>query len=195
MPLNFQPERLDPTSLLNNQRAIDRHLGFDHYVRTFQPGDFVLSGAGATTGIIPAATPRWPALIFADAVDSEATVAWDKPSEWRSGKLAVWVRYTSPVGSTNTFRCAVTVNASRQGEVLPATTLVLNLSSWPGPAVANTKLVFGPFYTTTSFGADDETFSLKIRRIGSDGVNDTNANDLDVLLVKVQHLPANAEGQ
>jgi hypothetical protein len=193
MPLNFQPERVDPASLLTNQRSIDRHLAFDHYVRPFQPGDFVLSGT--TAEIIPAATPRWPCVTFPEALATEAAVSWERPSEWRSGALAVWVRYTSPVGSTNTFRCAITVNAGRLAEVLPATTLYNVFANWPGPAVADTWMEFGPIYTTTAFGADDQSFSLKIRRAGTDAVNDTNVNALNVLLVRVEHIPANAEGQ
>lgn len=193
MPLNLQPERTDPTSILGNQRSISRHLTFDHYIRTFQPGDFVLSGNKHE--IIPAANPRWPSLTFPDASDTESAVAWDKPSEWRSGKLAIWVRYTSPGASTNAFRCAITVNAARIGEVLPATTLYAAFLNWPGPAVANTFLVLGPIYTTTSFGADDDTFSLKIRRAGTDAANDTNVSDLNIVLVKVQHIQSRMESQ
>lgn len=192
MSLNLQPERTDPTSILGNQRAIDRHLTWDHYTLNFTPGIFVPNG---TTLIgVHAASMRYPAITFAKAAASEALVSFAKPSEWRSGKLAITVLYTSPGASTNNFYVAITVDAVKTGEVLTGTNLYAVFSTWAGPAVANTVKKLGPIYTTNTIGADDELFGLKVRR-DSTHANDTNVNDLNVLMVRVVHMPARVEGQ
>lgn len=193
MALNFNPEAVDGTSIARNQRAVERHLDDDHYVRRFYPGGGLHPISTAT--IVPDGSSRWPLASFPDAAATEAYAAWEKPSEWRTGKLEINVWYTAALGSTNNFRIAVTVNAARVGEALPATTLYAAFATIPGPAVAYTLLQYGPVYTTTAFGSDDETFSLKVRREGGDAVNDTNTNAFLVQRVRVRHIPAEAVSQ
>lgn len=205
MPLNLNPElvptdispdpkqkvskKLDWSYLKTNQRAIARHLTDDHYIRGFTPAEFVLADAGVTLAGVPAATPRWPALVFADAVTSRAVVAWRKPSEWRSGKMRVRIWYTSDVGSTNNFQSSIRLNAIRDSEVLPGTALLAALTNTiAGPAVADTVIRASYTYSTTSLGGDDELFSMQLGRIGGDAA-DTNTNDLMVLYAEVEHIP------
>lgn len=177
---------LDDTPLRRNQRSIERHITDDHYIRSFTPGMFVLDGV-ATHVQIPAAAPQWPAVEFPDGVLSIATVSWRKPSEWRTGKLRLQFRYTSDVGSTNAFGIRYRVVSIRDAEVHPGTILSANptVLSLAGPAVANTHVRSAYFYTTTSFGSDDEMFSVQIFR---DGAADANNNDFHLIHLEVFHV-------
>lgn len=195
MPLNFQPERLDPTSLRTNLRAVDRHLTFDHYVRTFQPGDFVVDAVNATHALVNVGgNIRWPAVEMADATVGRASASWLKPSEWRSGKLAVTLWFTCGTGSTNAFVIGLRLDAIRAGEALNGTNLLNVNLTLAGPAAALTVIRTLPTFSTVSFGADDELFTLSVARIGTDAA-DVNVNPSLLLMAKVEHLPANAEGQ
>jgi hypothetical protein len=191
--LNLRPESVDPEALRSNQRAIEAHLDDDHYRRRFQPGDFALSGT--TTALVPAANPRWPVIVFPDVAASEAAVSWERPTEWRKGKLEILIWYTAPGAGADNFWVAVTLNAIRTGEILGGTSLYTKFDAWQGPALTDTVKRFGPVYTTTSFGSDDELFSLKVRRNGNDVVNDVNTNPLHLLLVRIRHIPAMSESQ
>lgn len=193
--LNFSPDRTDERTLQVNQRAIERHLNDDHYVRRFTPGQFVLAGAGAPTLVLAtAAAPHWPVIAMVDAATSIASVSFDKPSEWRAGHMAVRYWYTSPVGSTNAFRIQVAMQAVRGGEALIGTTLVGAAASVAGPAVAHTVIRAADVYTTTALGGDDELFSLRLIRLGADGA-DTNTNDFYLLYARVEHIPAQQVSQ
>lgn len=192
--INFFPERADPQSMLSNQRSIARHVDDDHYVRGFTPGEFALDAAGVTQVNIPVATPRWPALEYADGVLARATVDWRKPSQWRVGKVRARFWYTSPVGSTNNFVVNVRVAAVRDGEVLPGTDLFIIGAAYPGPTVVNTVIRSPYLYATTSLGSDDELFTLQIARDGANA-GDTNTNVLQVTYAEVEHIPAVRESQ
>lgn len=185
---------LDDSPLRRNQRSIAAHIDDDHYVRRFTPGDFTLSGAAAPTHvIIPAATPRWPAIEMPDGNTSHSTVSWEKPSQWRAGKLRVRIWYTSDVGSTSNFLIQTAISSIRASEVLLGTTLVMSNNALAGPSVANTPLK-ADVYSTTSFTADVELFSLRVQRVGGDA-SDTNVNDFYLLYVRVEHIPAQRESQ
>lgn len=181
---------IDDSALKRNQRAIERHVDYDHYVRCFTPGDFVLTGATHITDT----SAFWSAVQFADAAVSYGIVTFCKPSEWRSGKLATTIWYTSNAGSTNNFRLGLAVRAIRDGEVLGGTALLTSAANVPGPGVANTVIRYGPTYTTTSFGNDDELFSFRVLRDGTHA-NDTNVNNLLLLYAKVEHIQAVRESQ
>lgn len=188
MPLNLNPEHVEGRPLATNLRAIERHLTDDHYLRELTPSDFVLD-ASATHVQVPAAVPQWPAVKLPDAALSIITATWRKPSEWRTGKLRLQLRFTSDVGNTNAFDIRYRVRAIRQAEVLPGTLLTADpvVLSLAGPAVADTEMADSYRYTTISFGSDDERFSLQIFR---DGAADANNNDFHLLSVEVVHLPA-----
>ena len=187
--LNFAPDLVDSRSLQNNQHAIERHVDFDHYVRSFTPGMFLSADAGATFVTVIAATMRWPAIEYADAATSRAHVSWRKPSEWRTGHLRIRFWYTSPVGDANRFRVQLLVSTIRDTEVLTGTLLADVSASYSGPAVANTVIRSPYVYTTTTLGSDDELFSLRVARVGGDAA-DTNVNVLQVLFAEVEHIPA-----
>lgn len=158
--LNFNPES-GVESLKSNQRAIERHINDDHYVRSFFPGDFILGPTGTPAfAVIPLATPRWPVVVLPKHATENPICAagWRKPSQWRSGRLRVRYFYTSPVGSTNNFRVLVTINAARTDEVLPSTGLLGNSATVAGPAVANTRMASPDIYSTVSLGSDDQAF-------------------------------------
>lgn len=196
MALNLNPELARPDSnnpnILKQQlKAIANHLDDDHYVRGFTPGDFVLVTA---THIIDGSVALWSAIRFADAATSYGAVQFRKPSEWRSGKLSLTMWYTSNVGSTNTFRFGLAVQAIRTGEVLGGTGLLASAANIAGPAVAYTVGRYGPTYTTTSFGNDDELFSVRVLRDGNNA-NDNNVNDLLLLYMTIRHIPAVRESQ
>lgn len=193
-PLNLNPERFEGDRLRGNLRAIESHLTDDHYVRRFTPGDFTLDAAGVTQVNIPAATPRWPALEFADGVLARASASFEKPSEWRSGKFRARFWYTSPVGSTNNFQFGIRLAAVRGTEVLPGTDLLVLSTTYAGPAVANTVIKTAWIYSTSSLGADDELFTFQFFRDGANAA-DTNTNVLHVLYGKVEHIPAQRESQ
>lgn len=192
--LNFSPEQVDQNALRGNQRAIERHINDDYYVREFTPGQFALDAAGVTLVNIPAATPRWPALEFVDTILARANASFRKPSEWRSGKFRIRFWYTSPVGSTNNFIIITRIAAGRTGEVLPGTDLLFVSTTYAGPAVANTWIRSPDIYTTTSLGGDDELFTFQFVRDGGHA-NDTNVNVLHFLHAEVKHIPAQRESQ
>lgn len=194
MPLNFQPERTDPTSILGNQRSIARHLDDTHYVKRFSPGDFIIDAGPTAILINVGGNLRWPAIDMPDAAVSRANTSFDKPSEWRSGRCTIQFWYTIDVGSTANFVVGLRLDAVRTGEVLNGTNLLnINLTI-PGPAAANTVARSSLTYTTTSFGADDELFALSVARIGTDAA-DLNVNHFRLLFVRLRHLPAQMEGQ
>lgn len=184
--VNLQPEVTDERGLQNNQRSIERHLLFDHYIRTFTPGAMTL--LTATTGLEPVAND-WPWIIMADAVSSHAAVSWRKPSEWRAGLLRLRYWYTSDVGSTNNFRILLSVRAIRDSEVIAGTSLLFSAASVAGPAVAYTVKRSAYVYTTTALGSDDELLSARVVRLGGDAA-DTNVNDFHLLHLEVEHIPA-----
>lgn len=193
--LNFQPNLTDPRALQTNQLATARHVNDDHYVRGFTPGEFVIGGAAVPTFVqITAAGPRWSAISMPDGDDSTADVSWRKPSEWRSGQMRTRFWYTASVGSTNNFVVQIRVQAIRDGEVVPGTDLVNNVSAVPGPAVANTLIRSSYVYTTVAMSADDELFSWLISRAGSN-IGDTNVNALQLVYVEVEHIPAQQVSQ
>lgn len=188
MPLNFNPEFAEGRQLQNNLRAIERHLADDHYVRDLSPGLFAVEAAGAI--ILDPTTLRYPVIQFPKVV-VRARASCRKPSEWRTGMLAITVEYTSNVGSTNNFRLAITADAYN-ADALPGISLLVVEYDVPGPAVANTPLVTGPIYTTTGFASDRRRFGIGVARNGAHA-NDTNVNDLLILGVVVEHIPARME--
>lgn len=188
--LNFQPELTYERALQTNQRAVERHVNDEHYVRGFTPGDFVLGGPAVPThALVTAAAPRWPAIIMLDGGSSFAVASWRKPSEWRTGQIRSRYWYTSDVGSTNNFAIQTMLNAIRDAEVLTGTLLVDSTSAVAGPVVANTVIRSAYVYTTVALGSDDEVFSLRLGRIGADA-SDTNANEFHLLYVEIEHIPA-----
>lgn len=194
--LNFNAEVAGLRALQSNQLAIERHVTDDHYVRDFEPGAFVLGGSvGCVHVQITAAAPRWAAVAMTKdlVTNSLAVVNFRRPSQWISGKLRIQFWFTSPVGSTANFFIQINVDAARTGEVIPATNLLALSAAYAGPAVADTKMFSGSVYTTTSFGNDDEHFSLRIARL-STNASDTNLNTFHLMDAEVFHIPASAEG-
>lgn len=190
MALNLNTDLTTTRSIQDNWRAIERHLDYDHYTRGFTPGDFILDvGGNATPILLTVATNRWPAVMMPEGRESIAITSFHKPSEWRSGKLKITYWYTSDVGSTNNFYIGVTAYATRRDEVLNGTSLYAVDTAVAGPAVASTVKVAGPFYTTTSFGSDDELFAIGIFGQRAN-VLDTNVNEFHLLYVLVEHIPA-----
>lgn len=188
-PLNFQPELTHPRALQTNQRAVERHLTFDHYVRPLTPGAFIVDGTNCTHALVTAASNRWPALAYADAATGRAIASFRKPSEWRGGQLVLRFWYTAPGSSTNNFAVLALVNSLAAGEVLNGT-LLLNTGTVTvaGPGTANTLLRSTDYYSSTPLGNDDELFAVQLIRLGADA-GDTNTNALHVLHVEVQCLP------
>jgi hypothetical protein len=188
MALNFNPDRDGrEVKLATDLRAIERHLDDDHYVRWAGPGDFEVFNTATK-----ASNNAWPVVQFPDAASTSAQWTFPKPSEWRGGPLLLRMWHTSTVGDTKTFSLAVSVRALRSGEVLPATVLLNTTIAPAGPAVANTVLVTADLYTTTSLGGDDQLFSVRITR---DGAGDSNNNPWQLLLLRVEHIPAVREAQ
>lgn len=190
--LNFNPES-GVESLRSNQRSVAAHIDDDYYVRRFTPGMFLPdNGAVATFLTESAAQPRWPTINMPDAVSGQATVTWERPSHWLSGKLRTRYWYTSDTGSTNNFVIRIVIYTVRNGQLLNASTLGDTSTAVPGPAVALTAIRSDYIYTTTSFDPSAELFSLRIQRTGGDA-SDTNVNDFSLLYVRVQHIPATRE--
>jgi hypothetical protein len=181
------PDVTTDAGLRTNLRAVERHLNEDHYVRGFSPGMFVTTESA--TQVIPASSARWSAVSFADGSTGRASVSFHKPSEWRTGHLAITFWYTSETSSTNNFRMNLVVEAIRNGEAWNAgiTQLLAVTLDLPGPAAAPKLIVNGPTYTTTAFTPDDELFTLRFRRDGAD-VLDTNVTPLLLVYAKVEHL-------
>lgn len=195
MALNLDPNRTDGRTLQVNLAAIERHLNDDHYVRGFTPGAFTIGGPAVPTFVqITAALPRWSAIAMPDAANSLATVSWQKPSEWRTGHIRTLYWFTSDVGSTNNFYIQTSLDAIRDGEVVPGTNLLTDTSRIAGPAVATTFVRSSHVYTTTQFGSDDELFSLRITRLGGDA-NDTNVNTFLLVHARIEHIPAQQVSQ
>jgi hypothetical protein len=195
MALNFDPE-LGTKHLARNQRAVERHLDDDHYVRGFTPGQFVTDGANAVLVPFPAAAPQWPAIKFPEGVISYAVVSWRKPSEWRLGRLRLRLWYTSDVASTANFAMFVRIKAVRDTEVLPGTALYDTgvADTFAGPSVINKVVKSAYIYTTTSLGSDDELFTLQLVRTNANPP-DANANDMYLIYAVVEHIPAVRESQ
>lgn len=187
--INYAPDATEPRELQRNRQSLMRHVDDSYYVRDLSPGVFAIEAAGAI--ILDPATLRFPVLQLPKLV-VRARASLRKPSEWRTGALAITVEYTAAVGSTNNFRLAITADAMMAGVVLPGTSLLVTEINAPGPAVANVPLLVGPVYTTTSFGSDRRRFGIGVARDGGH-VNDTNANDVLILGVTVEHIPARME--
>lgn len=191
MALNLRPDLTDSRALQTNQAAIERHLDDACYVHEFGPDAFTVDGTATKT---LDSTLRFPVVSFPDAATSRARAIFRKPSEWRTGKLEFTVWYTAAVGSTNNFRIGLVSDAIRTGEVSSGTNLYLSDVDVPGPAVANTWLRYGPVYSTTSFGSDDQFISFGVGRAGTHA-NDVNTNPLLLLVAVVRHIPAEAVSQ
>lgn len=187
--INYAPDATDLRELQRNRQSLMRHVDDSYYVRDLSPGVFAIEAAGAI--ILDPATLRYPALQFPKVI-VRARASLRKPSEWRSGALAITVEYTSPIGSTNNFRLSITADAMAIGAVLPGTSLLVTEIDVPGPAVANVPVLAGPVYSTTSFGSDRRRFGIGVARNGAHA-NDTNANDMLILGVTVEHIPARME--
>jgi hypothetical protein len=188
VPLNLNPELAHGRELQNNLRSIERHLADDHYVRDLSPGVFAVEAAGAI--ILDPTTLRYPVIQFPKVI-VRARASFRRSSEWRTGQLAITVEYTSNVGAVANFRLAITADAFN-ADVLPGASLLVTEIDIPGPGVANTPLVTGPLYTTSSFASDRRRFGIGVARNGAHA-NDTNVNDLLILGVVVEHIPARME--
>lgn len=186
-----QNKHLDWSLLQTNQRAIARHLDFDHYVRSLAPGDMVLEG---TAAVAIATGSRWSVLVFPDAATSSAYYTFLRPSEWLNGKIAVSVWYSATINSTNNFMQLTQVGVCKAGEVTSGTTLILNSSrALAGPAALGTLIKAATLYTTANVTRDMELIGVRVGRVGADA-GDTHANDLHVYAVRVEHIPASQEG-
>lgn len=189
MALNFNPELIKERDLQNNLRSLDRHLGDSYYTRDLTPPEFAVEAAGAI--ILDPGTLRYPVIQLPKAT-VRARASMRKPSEWRTGALSITIEYTSDVGAVANFRLSVVADAYAAGTALPGTSLLVTEYDIPGPAVANVPLVTGPLYTTTNFGSDRLRFGFGVARNGVHA-NDLNANDLLILGVVIEHMPARME--
>lgn len=190
--LNFTPEHstLDPRVIRSNWEAIERHVNDDHYVREFTPGKFVLAGAAVAFAV----NNGWPVVEFTNAsvLDTDiATVSFRKPSEWRTGKLRLGFWYTSDAAGASNFSIGTRIYGVRRGEALPGTLLYSAANAVPGPAAGGDLLYSGDFYTSTSFGSDDELFRVLFTRDGTDA----NGNDFHLVHVVVEHIQATRQSQ
>lgn len=201
--LNFNPElvpttkphesvnvssAIDWTPLQRNQRAIERHVNDDHYVRSFGPGQATLEST-ATLAVVGS---RWGVVVLPNAATTSALWTFTRPAEWVSGKIMVRFWYSSDGGSTNNFVAGLQVGVAAAGDAMHISTLILNTGTAltvAGPAAANTSIRAADVYTTANVTRAHELINVRVYRVGADAA-DTNANNLHIYAVRLQHVPA-----
>jgi hypothetical protein len=190
--LNFRPERVDKDALRLNQLSMARHVSDIYYHPGFGPGKFQPDGTATGTILNVGGVSRWAAIDYPNAVTARATVTISRPSEWRSGKLALTLRYTSDGAAADPFLIGFRVDAVRHGEVLNGTSLLSLDQQLAGPAIAYTSMVTDRIFSTTSFQPDDELLSFMVARLGA-AAGDVNTNHMYLLHFQVEHVPAKME--
>lgn len=183
--LNLNPSLTGEQAMRRNLRAIERHVDNDHYVRSISPGAMVLEATAAHAVV----GSRWGVLSLPDAASTSGLFTFERPSEWVTGKVKMTVRYSSPVGSTANFRIVAQVGVAKDGTAMATSTLVMNDASLrPGPAVADTRLSYS-VYSTSSVTQEFDSIEVRVQRTGAHA-DDANVNALHVYAVRLEFIPA-----
>lgn len=155
--------------------VVNQCLSYEMYNKWLPAKDFDADSAGAAVPFYtgPTANSVYPGWVFSDGKDAYVTLIYRRHKEWRHGRLAARIRYTS---TTNTGDIAgkISIVPIDIDAAMPAASFVS--ITLPSPTTANGLQMYSPS-SASEYIAVDPSNEVIVVSFGRE-TSDTSTGDL-----------------